>query len=393
MSLFARLFAEDTRRDPFALYASLRSATPLLHDDATDLWMVFDHDGVKRALTDHESFSSVVSPPGTTVAGWMIFADPPRHTSLRALVSRAFTPRAVASLAPRVRAVSGELLDALAAQGDGADLVEGYALPLPLIVIAEMLGAPAADRPRFRRWSDVIMALGYTSAGGEAAARAQADFAAVTGEMRDYLRGLLAARRLEPRDDLLTALLAAEVDGERLGEDEILGFFQLLLVAGHETTTNLIASAFVCLAGHPAQAARLRAQPALLAGVIEEVLRYRSPVQAMWRVSRRDVAWGDAVIPAGKTVLTMIGSANRDERVFADADRFVIDRAPNPHLAFGQGIHFCLGAPLARLEARIALEDMLDRGGRFALASDEPWTPRPAMHVHGPLRLPIRPLG
>ncbi|WP_437957930.1 cytochrome P450 [Sorangium sp. So ce119] len=383
------LFSDEMRRNPYPLYDELRSGTPVLHYPPSDSWMIFDHDGVKRALQDHEAFSSVVSPPGNRTSEWLIFSDPPRHTKLRAIITRAFTPRAVTELEPRIRALSSGLLDRTIERGE-MDLVEDYTLPLPLLVIAEMLGAPTEDQPRFRRWSDVILDLGTTVSGSEEAARAIAEFSAVSVEMQGYLRGLIAQRRAAPQDDLLTRLVEAEVDGERLNEDEILGFFQLLLVAGHETTTNLISNAILCFLEHPTELARLRAEPHLLPSAIEEVLRYRSPVQAMFRVTRRDVPMHGQVIPAGKPVLAMIGSANRDPRQFRDPGRFDIARDPNPHVAFGHGIHFCIGAPLSRLEARVALPDLLARLTDLSLASDAPWEPRRAIHVHGPTRLPIR---
>ncbi|WP_437812792.1 cytochrome P450 [Sorangium sp. So ce1078] len=383
------LFSDEMRRNPYPLYDQLRSGSPVLHYPPSDTWMIFDYEGVKRALHDHEAFSSVVSPPGNRTSEWLIFSDPPRHTKLRAILQRAFTPRAVAALEPRVRQLSRELLDRKIERGE-MDLAEDYTVPLPLLVIAEMLGAPSEDQPRFKRWSDVILDLSTTVSGSDEAARAIAEFTAATGEMQAYLRGLIAERRAAPRDDLLTRLVDAEVDGERLNEDEILGFFQLLLVAGHETTTNLISNAILCFLENRAELARVRAEPDLLPSAIEEVLRYRSPVQAMFRVTRRDVPMHGQVIPAGKPVLAMIGSANRDPEQFRDAGRFDIARDPNPHIAFGHGIHFCLGAPLSRLEARIALSDLVARLADLELASDAPWEPRRAIHVLGPTRLPIR---
>jgi cytochrome P450 len=208
--------------------------------------------------------------------------------------------------------------------------------------------------------------------------------------MRGYVADLAEQRRAAPKDDLLTRLVQAEVEGERLTQDELLGFFQLLLSAGHETTTNLINNAILCLIENPGQLARLRAEPRLLASAIEEILRYRSPVQAMFRMSKRDIPLHGQVIPAGKMVMAMIGSANRDPLKFRDAEHFDITRDPNPHIAFGHGIHFCIGAPLSRLEARIALSSFLERVKGFELASDAPWEPRRAIHVHGPTHLPIR---
>jgi len=212
----------------------------------------------------------------------------------------------------------------------------------------------------------------------------------VTAEMNDYLTAMIAERRLAPTDDLLTRLIEAEVDGERLTQEEILGFFQLLIVGGQETTTNLINNAILCFVEHPNELARLRAKPELLPSAIEEVLRYRSPVQWVMRTPRRDIELHGQTIPAGKLVLAVIGSANRDPNFFKDAERFDITRDPNPHIAFGHGIHACLGAALARMEARIALSDFLTRVASFELSGNEPWEPRKALHVHGPTRLAIR---
>lgn len=382
-------FSEGMRRNPYPAYAQVRGRSPVLHAPGADLWMLFDYEGVKRALNDHEVFSSVVAPPTANTSQWLVFRDPPRHTQLRALIMRAFTPRAVANLEPRIRELSNALLAPALARGE-MDLVTDFAVPLPLMVIAELFGAPTVDLPRFRRWSEVIMALGYAVSGGEEAARVLAEFLSVTDEMRAYLRELAGQRRAAPRDDLLTRLLEAEVEGERLTEDELLGFFQLLLSAGHETTTNLISNAILCFVENPDQLARLRAEPGLLPSAIEEVLRYRSPVQAMFRVPKSDVQLHGERIPAGKMVMAMIGSANRDPRKFPDPDRFDITRDPNPHIAFGHGIHFCIGAPLSRLEARIALGAFLEQAGDFELASDAPWEPRQAIHVLGPARLPLR---
>jgi cytochrome P450 len=382
-------FSDEARRNPYPTYEQLRSHSPVLHEPRADMWMVFDYEGVKRALSDHEAFSSSVAPPGTMTSQWLVFFDPPRHTKLRALIMRAFTPRAVASLEPRIQALAQELLRPAVERGE-MDMVADFALPLPLRVIAEMLGVPIEDQLRFQRWSEVIMALSHALAGSEEAERAHREFREVTAEMRAYLEGLVEQRRAAPQDDLLTRLVQAEVDGERLTEEEILGFFQLLLSAGHETTTNLLSNAILCLLENPEQLARLRAVPELLPSAIEEVLRYRSPVQTMFRVTKRDVTLHGQVIPAGKGVLPMIGSANRDATKFHDAGRFDITREPNPHIAFGHGIHFCIGAPLSRLEARIALSAFLERVGGFELATDAPWEPRKAFHVHGPARLPLR---
>jgi cytochrome P450 len=379
------LFSDDMRRNPYPVYDQLRTASPVLHVPAFDAWLLFDYEGVKRALTDHETFSSRVPAPGN----WFLFLDPPRHTRLRALISRAFTPRSIANLEPRIRELSRTLLDRTIERGE-MDLAADFAVPLPMLVIAGMLGIPAEDQPRYKRWSDQILKLSYSLFGGPDEVRAVDEFRAATDEMRAYLPGLLAQRRAAPRDDLLSRLVEAEVDGERLTDEEILGFFQLLLVGGQETTTNLIDNAILCLVENPDQLARLRSAPDLLPSAIEEVLRYRSPLQWIMRTPRRAVEMHGQTIPAGQLVLAVIGSANQDPRQFPDSGRFDITRDPNPHLAFGHGSHFCLGAPLARLETRTALADFLERVKGFELASAEPWEPRQALHVHGPARLPIR---
>ncbi len=377
------LFSAEVRRNPYPVYEQLRSASPLYRDPPSGLWMIFDYDNVKRMLSEHETFSSRCG------YDWLLFSDPPRHTKLRALLSQAFTPRSVANLEPRIRELSRTLLNQTIQRGE-MDLAADYSIPLPMMVIAAMVGVPVADLPRFQRWSEVILNMSYTLPGGAGSGEASRQFAAATAEMDAYLADLLAARRAAPQDDLLTRLAHAEVDGERLTQEEILGFFQLLLAGGQETTTNLINNAILCLLEHPDQLARLRAAPELLPTAIEEVLRYRAPLQWMFRITTRSVEVHRQVIPAGKMVLAMIGAANRDPTHFAQADRFDITRQPNPHLAFGHGIHFCLGAPLSRLEARIALGDLLQRLQSFELASAEPWEPRPALHVLGPVRLPIR---
>lgn len=380
-------FSREVRRDPYPLYEQVRISSPLLHNAAADMWLVFDHDGARRVLTEEDCWSSAVSPAGVT-SQWLLFTDPPRHSKLRALVSRAFHGRAVEALEPRIRALSSGLLEPLMQCGQ-IDLVADYAMPLPLMVICDLLGATEPDFLQLRGWSDVILALSHSVEADARATTAEQAFARVTDEMREYLGPVLAQRSAAPRDDLFTRLVQAEVDGVRLSHEEILGFFQLLLVAGHETTTNLISNAILSLAAHPRELERLRNDPSLLPTAIEEVLRFRSPVQATFRVARRDVELHGQTIPAGKLVLPMIGSANRDARRFPDPDRFDIGRDPNPHIAFGHGIHFCVGAILSRLEARIAISDLLARMSTLEL-DVHAWEPREAFHVHGPATLPMR---
>jgi cytochrome P450 len=382
------LISEDIRRNPYPFYEAARGSSPLVYMPDIGMYFVFDYEGVKRALTDHESFSSIVTPPTGRAPDWLVFMDPPRHTQYRALIMRAFTPRSVSGLEPRIREISRELLAPHLPRGE-MDLVTDYSGLLPTIVIAEMLGIPPEDRQRFLQWGDAIMGLSYALYGGEQAQQRIQTYADAREQMRLYVQDILAARRRAPQDDLLTRLVEAEVDGHRLSEEDILGFFQLLLSAGTETTTNLIANAMLCFLEYPGELARVRAHPDLLPAAIEEVVRFRSPGQIMFRETKRDVELHGQVIPAGKLVLAVVGSANRDEKVFPEPDRFDVGRAPNPHIGFGHGIHYCIGAALSRLEGRIALEDLLALED-FQLASTEPWPPRVGLHLHGPARLPVR---
>jgi cytochrome P450 len=381
----ADLFSDAMRRNPYPTYDALRATSPLLRvPPPFDGWMVFDYEGVKRVLTDPETFSSRVPAPQ-----WFIFSDPPAHTKLRALISRAFTPGVVANLGLRIRDIVRELLDAVMDRGQ-FDVVQDFSAPLSMKVIAGMIGIPLEDWPRYQRWSDAILGLSHARSGGEQAERAGRGFAAASAEMSPYLASMIEQRRSEPQDDLLTRLIEAEVDGKRLSHQEILGFFQLLMVAGQETTSDLIDNAVLSLLEHPDQLALLRRQPELLPSAVEEVLRYRSPVQWMMRTPRRDIEMHGRTIPAGALVLPMIGSANRDPRQFPNAGRFDIARDPNPHIAFGHGIHFCLGAALSRLESHIALAELLARFRNLELVDQQPWRPRSPLQVLGPAELVVR---
>jgi cytochrome P450 len=387
-------FSEAVRRNPYDLYAHLRRDGAVLHIPQVDLWMLLDYDDVKRALGDHEVFSSRASRTGPQGSlNWMIFYNPPRHTKLRALVSKAFTPRMISELEPRIRKLSRELLAAVVHRGH-MDLVADYSAQLPMLVIAEMLGIPVEDRATFRRWTEAILTLSDTVSGGENATDATQHFAAASIEMSAYLDQLIKHQESQGTVDegvnLLLRLSQAEIDGQRLTSADMLGFFQLLLLAGSETTTNLINNAVLCQIEHPDQAELVRRQPELLTDLIEETLRYRSPVQAVFRMTTEDVVLQGRTIPANSLVLPMIGAANRDSVHFDQPERFNVRREPNAHLAFGHGVHFCLGAALARLEARIALADLHQQFSNLELAGSEPWEPRRAFHVHGPSSLPVR---
>jgi cytochrome P450 len=385
-----QFFAEETRRNPFPFYEQIRNQCPLQEVPEAKLWMLFDYPGVKQALNDSATFASnLLESIGRPTPDWLIFFDPPRHTKLRSLISKAFTPKIMASLEPQIREVSRDLLAKHVPRGE-MDLANDYSIPLPMMVIARLVGIPAGDWEKFRRWSDGILQLSYTISASDATNQALSEYTAVAAEIKAYLPALIEERRRSPQNDLLTQLASAEVDGERLSEREILGFFQLLIVAGQETTSNLINNAMLSFLENPEALACVRSNRELLPSAIEETLRFRSPIQWVFRGTTRDVTLHGKTIPAKSLVLLMLGSANRDPRQFPHPNQFVVTREPNAHVAFGHGHHFCLGAALSRLEARIALSDIFDQLGDPRLASDAPWEPRRALHVHGPARLPIR---
>lgn len=381
------LVADATRRNPYPLYEQMRKATPVFQDPTTGMWMLFDHESVKRALSDHDTFSNIIQSSEGRVPDWLIFSDPPRHTRLRALIIRAFTPRCVAALEPRIKEFSRQLLDSNVDRGQ-MDLVTEYADLLPAMVICELLGLPQEDRPLLLEWSDALLRLSHVLHGGPAAQRTREEFVLTEAAMRRYVDEAIAVRRSAGGDDLLAGLVEAEVDGERLDNQDILSFFALLLLAGTETIANTISNSVLCLMEHPDQLAQLKLQPSILPQAIEEVLRYRSPTQFVFRIARTPVRMGVHLIPANAIVMPVIGSANRDPKVFANPDRFDIRRQPNPHIAFGHGIHFCVGAALSRVQAKIALSDLLSRFETIELGV-QTWEPRTGLLVHGPQKLPI----
>lgn len=371
-------------RNPYLLYRVMRRVAPVFHDPIHRLWILFDFASVRAALGDPQTFSSRAAPPGGTPLDWLIFLDPPLHSKLRGLVMRSFTPQAISGLTPSIGSRTEALLEGVRRRGE-MDVVSDFAERLPLMVIADLIGIPSTDELRLRRWTDAILHLSDAIAGGAIAARAIGAFHQAEEEMRPYIMNLVQERRTSPAKDLLTRLVEAEVDGERLTDDDILGFFQLLLLAGSETTTNLIANALLCVLQQPSVRQRLIAEPDLLSGLIEEVLRFRSPVQMVFRQATRDVTMHGKTIPAESLVLLMIGSANRDGRQYARPDVFDVSRGA-AHIAFGHGAHFCIGAMLARLEATIALPPLLALKN-LRLSGRNAWKPRAAINVHGPSRL------
>jgi cytochrome P450 len=378
--------------DPYPVLASLRAASPYAAVDG-NLVVVGRHADCSRVLRDprlsSERHRSVFAPAGVPRPDGLSFLslDPPDHTRLRRLVSKAFTPRVIARLEPRIREVTAELLSAAAEQNPHQlELVSQLAYPLPVRIISELLGVPADDHRRFAVWSARLAhSLQPQFIAGEDD-ESEADAAEARAEFTEYFRELIARRRAEPADDLLTELIRAEDEGSHLSESELLSTCILLLVAGHETTVGLISNAVLALLRHPGQLAALRADPSLASAAVEETLRYDPPVQLTARIARGPVRIGTIDAPDGAVILVLLAATGRDPDLFPEPDRFDISRSPGGHLAFAAGAHFCLGAPLARLEATIALNAFATRVPEPHLA-DNGLSYKPNFNLRGPDRL------
>jgi cytochrome P450 PksS len=388
------------RADPYPVYARWRAEAPVYRTTLPDkqvAWLVTRYDDVLAVLKD-DRFSKdktkALSPDQLARLPWMpsIFKplernmldlDQPDHTRLRGLVHQAFTPRLVEGMRQRLQALTDELLDRVAAKGR-MDLIHDYALPLPATIIAEILGVPAKDQHKFHRWSNAMLSA-MPSAWGRL--KVIPHVMAFIG----YIRKLIKTRQASPRDDLLSALVEAREAGDRLSDDELLSMIVLLLVAGHETTVNLIGNGVVALLEHPQQMNRLRDDPASIKSAVEELLRYDSPVQmATERYKREDVIVAGETIPRGQLVFAVLASANRDERQFDRPDELDLTREPNRHLAFGHGVHYCIGASLARLEGQIALNALLRRMPELRLAvKSQALRRRPSLILRGLESLPV----
>ena len=359
----------------------MREESPVLRGAMGSHWVVTGYEEARRVLTDPRfggaagrggriRVSLVNQEPGGLLGRveTMLSVDPPEHTRMRKLVSKAFTPKSIGALRPRIQEIVDEILDGLEGRAE-FDLIAELAWPLPVTVIAEMLGVPPEDRARFKRWSDEMIAtLGGGSMGSVVFERARQS----NRELAEYFTEVMAQRRAEPRDDLISGLVQAEEAGDVLSEDEIIGTAALLLVAGNETTTNLIGNGMIELFRHPAEMERLRDDPSLLPSAVDELLRYAGPVLTTRRLCREDAQIAEALIHKGDAVVTIVAAANRDPRKFADPDRLDVARNPTDHLAFGDGIHFCLGAPLARAEGEIAIGSLLRRYPKLRWLDKEP---------------------
>jgi cytochrome P450 len=380
--------------DPYPTYHRLRAEDPV-HHSPLGFWVLTRYPDVMGMLRDprliKEPIAAFVAarfgmavPPGLGLS--MLDRDPPDHTRLRGLVSKAFTPKALESLRPHIQQIVDDLLAHAAGKGR-MDLIEEFAYPLPVRVICEMLGVPVADHERFKQWGlDIARGLDaiMLPPESEVAKRSMAGRHALAA----YFRELIAERRAAPRDDMLSALIAAEEAGDKLNEEELLATCILLLVAGHETTVNLIGNGTLALLRHPDQLRKLRENPGLIGSAVEELLRYDGPVQRTARIPSEDVTIGGQTIGKGEMVMPFLGAADRDPAQFQDPDRLDITRSDNRHIAFGMGIHFCLGAPLARMEGQIALNTLVQRLPKLGLATDRPEF-RQSLTLRGLQTLPV----
>src|SRR5688572_15563842 len=402
------LYADEVRADPYPLLTELREEAPVhwVSQHGLESWIVTRYDEVRFVLGDARfckqpdtvpdavrKYKAALGSPVESEVRSLLGTDPPDHTRLRRLVGKAFTPRRVDQLRPRIQQITDGLLDAASVGGDIVDLVKALTTPLPITVISELVGVPAQDQPDFKRWSDALLLVPRDEEGNRSR-QAGAD------ALRMYFVNLVAERRramspeLAPdaQPDLVSALLTARDEGGRLTEQELISMLMVVLAAGYETTGNMIGNALLALFDWPAERRRLQEQPDGLRLAAEELLRFvGSVMQPTLRVAREDVEVGGVVIPAGSVVVAMLAAANRDPRRFPQPDRFDPAREENPHVAFGHGVHFCLGAPLARMELEISLGTLLRRFPDVALACDRAdisW--RPSALLRGPAKMPVR---
>ncbi len=387
--------AANLRENPYPTYARLRTKDPVHWSVLMKCWVLTRHADImpvmrgaqfaanrSKGTVAQQYIASDMGPYNRWLANSLLSLDPPDHTRLRALASKAFTPRAVEQMRPRIAQIVDELLDAAAPRGR-MDLIRDLAYPLPVIVIAEMLGVPAEDRPKFKAWSD---ALGEGLEPILTPEQLRAADKAVL-ELSDYFRAIIRDRSRAPKDDLISALVQAHEGADKMSEDELYAMCILLLAAGNETTTNLIGNGMLALLRHPRQLERLRREPALIENAVEELLRYDSPVQMSGRVAMEPVTIGGKRIKKGDFVAVIFGAANRDPEAFERPERLDLGRQNIRHLSFGQGIHYCLGAPLARVEGQIAIAELLRRFPDLHLAGRPRW--RKTILLRGLQTLPV----
>lgn len=359
---------------PFDWYANMRQTSPVHFDEASRTWSVFTYEEARRVTIDKDTFSS--QPPKNqrkhSLMKTMVMMDPPNHTRIRSIVSKAFTPRVMKLWEPRIH----ELMDELMAQLEGKkeiDLVQDISYPLPVIVIAELLGVPSEHKQSFKEWSDILVSMPKSESEKDVA-EWQKTRDKGEADMMAFFADTIEKKRHNLGDDLISLIIQAEENGDKLSADELIPFCNLLLLAGNETTTNLISNMMFSLLEQPGAYEALAQSPELIPRAVEEAVRFRAPAPAIVRYVTKDTELGEKVLKRGDNVIVFLASANRDERQFSNAHEYDIHRHPNPHIGFGHGIHFCLGAPLARLEACTAIKIFIERYEALELLSYVPMT-------------------
>ena len=380
---------KKVRLDPYEWVNHMRENEPVRYDENRDGWNFFLYEDVVEILSNPTTFSSRRYPPQLLISQSALFQDPPRHTQLRNLVSKAFTPKMIQDLAPRIQEIVDELLDEASEQGGTQmDIVTAIGNPLPTTVIAEMLGVAAGDRKMFRHWASSWL-KGTDSTDPEAVKRLLAEQKEAQEQLIAYLKEQLDWRRQHPQTDMLSALIEAEIDGQRLSEAELLAFCSLLLGAGIETTTNMISNSMRCFIEMPELQQQLHERPGLFPPAIKEVFRYRPVTPLLNRVAAEDVEFNGHQIRRGQGIIAWVSSANRDPRKFANPEQFIINRNPNPHLTFGLNIHYCLGAPLGRFEVLTALQGLFKRFRDFEYVPGVELQPVTSHLTNGVVELPV----
>ncbi len=375
---------------PFEEYRQMRDREPVAYDDVRQMWHVFRYADTEQVLTDHRRFSSdrswlVQQREQVSLQQYtsLIGIDPPKHRELRLRMAQAFTPNMIAQLEPHIRRITCHLIQQALTRNE-MEVIKDIAYPLPMMTIGHLLGVPQQDSDQLKAWADKLVSGNFETIGQFARERHR-----VTLEMADYFKTILKQRRSDPQSDLISNLLTVQEQGKSIEEDDLIAFCILLLIAGHETTTCLIGNAMLCLHQHPDIWTTLQQQRALVPTAIEEILRYYTPLKAITRVTTTEVVIGTQTIAARQPICTWVGSANRDERQFPDPDYVSLQRDGRRHLSFGLGIHFCLGAALARLEAKIALELILENIADFHCIHESALEPLESLMLYGVKQLPI----
>jgi cytochrome P450 len=395
-----------TNADPFPLFAQLQESDPIHWSSALKGWVITRYEDVKHVAVVHSDMSAdrlspffAAAPADrqgsytnlmTYLGKWMVFRDPPEHTRLRRLFNKAFTSRSVKALEPNVEQIVGLLFDEMEKKSRSTGVVDwmaDFAYALPATVMMDLLGVPREDLRLVKDWSDdIALFIGTARATADKYLRAEAGAKA----MADYFRGIVSERAADPRDDIVSQLVAARDEREALTDDEVIATCILLLFAGHETTTNLLGNGFYYTMKFRDQWERVKGDPSLVASAVEEWLRYDGPSGALVRVMTADVEFGNKRLLQGQRLFAFVNAANRDREQFSESDRFDIGRSPNTHLTFGHGIHFCLGAPLARLEGQIALRSLMERFPDIALATTVAPEWKDSLVLRGLQSLPVR---